>query len=87
MIFYEKGIEITEPKKIKQHILYYKKQELLGYLMFINNNSHILPPEYWEILNERRDSTLRELCMNNNKKLDLFSPHRHEGKIKRLSKW
>lgn len=86
MIFYKEGIEITEPKKIKQCISYYKKKELLGYAKFFNTGAHVLPTEYWEILNERRDGTLWELCANHDKKLDAFVPHKHEEKTKKLTR-
>ena len=72
--------------KIKQCISYYKKEKFLGDAKFVKTNEHVLPTECWEMLNERRNSTFLELCNNHNKRLDEFAPHRHECKIKKLTK-
>jgi len=86
MTFYKHGIEITDPKKIKKRISYYKQQQLLGDVKLVNTGTNILPQEYCRILNERRDCTIWELYGGYNEKLDAFAPHKHEVKVRKLIK-
>lgn len=82
--YYKNGIEITDSKKIKKCILHYKRQRLLGHKCFSSIDECKLPREYWDIISERRDSTLIEFLTYDDVKLDSFAPYKREGKIKRL---
>lgn len=82
--YYKYGIEITDPKKIKKCIAYYKRKQLLGHRSFSSTPKNELPRECWDALIERRDSTLLEFLSCDHGKLDIFAPHKHEGKIKKL---
>lgn len=84
--FYKYGIEITDPKKIKKCIAYYKRKQLFGCKSFSYIDEHILPREYWGVLNDRKDSTLIEVLSYDHERLDAFAPHKHEGKIKKLKR-
>lgn len=85
--YYSHGIEITDPKKIKKCIAYERILQLLGHRSFGSTGKNILPREYFDVLNNRRDSTLTECLTYDHEKLDAFAPHKHEEKIKKLSRF
>ena len=84
--YYKHCIEITDHKKIKKCIAHERRQQLLGHRSFSSINENILPREYFDVLNERKDSTFIEFLTYDHEKLDAFTPRKHEGKIKKLSR-
>lgn len=86
MTYYKHDIEITDPKKIKKCITYYKRKQLLGCRDYCSIKENVLPREYWHILSERRDSAFMEQFSRNNKKANAFKPYKREVKVKKLSR-
>lgn len=84
--YYKNNVKITDPKEIKKCIRYYKQQQLFGYRSFSSVDEKVLSRGYFDVLEDRKDSTLIGFKSYNHKKLDAFAPHKHEGKIKKLSR-
>lgn len=82
--YYKHGVKVTDPEKIKKCIRHYKKEQLLGHRSFSIIDENILSRECFDILEERKDSTVIEFLSYEDEKLDAFAPHKHEGKIKKL---
>lgn len=85
-IFYKNDIEITKPSEVKKCLAYIRWQRICGHRTFTSIGEGILPRNYFEILNNRRDSGLIEYFSHEYEKIDAFAPHKNEGKIKKLTR-
>ncbi len=82
-IYFKRGIQITDPKKLKLKMLKEKiKNQYYGYRTFTKCNQNVLPREYFDSLDKFGDMYARWW----HKKINAFAPSPNEGHIRKLSK-
>lgn len=87
-IYYRNGIEITNSIVLKALIFERMLiQKLFNNKKFSGISEHSLPREYWDILRVMGNNSLRDVYYGFAKRIDSFIPDKHEGKIKKLSKF
>lgn len=84
--FYVNGEKVTDPKELEKHRRAFRANQEAGHRSFSGVTEHVLPREYFDILDERGDSDLLE-ALEWHKKMNAFAPDKKEGKIKRLSRF
>jgi len=76
----------TDFRDIKETNIIKSRQQQIGKRTFVSGFEHELSEEYWNILNATSDNTVYEVLSGYDKKRNAFTPHKKEGKIKKLVK-
>ncbi len=84
--YYQNGVEITNPKKLKKRIEEEKRLQKKGHRSFGSIPEYVLPQEYFDILDDRGDNTLKNAILWHDK-INAFAPHIQEGIVKKLTKF
>lgn len=82
--YYENGQEITDPRKLKRRIEEARAEQRAGHRSFSGVSEHVLPREYWDVL-DRMGNNTSTAVLTGYEKTDIFAPHKQEGPIKKLS--
>lgn len=83
-IYYENGVEITDPKELKWRIAEQRRAQQAGQRSFVGIGTSELPREYWEALDQRGNNKLIDVLSGLENNIDSFKPAKEEGPIKRL---
>lgn len=84
--YYSNGIQITDPKELKKAIERERRSQQAGHRSFTGISDTVLSRDYWDVLDHLGDKTLADSIIFH-EKMDAFSPHKEEGKVKKLSRF
>ena len=84
--FYKNGEKIEDLRKIEKLRRNFRREQRAGRRMFIGTEEGALPREYWDVLDNRGDNTLKE-AIEWRERMNAFAPHPLEGKIKKLTRF
>lgn len=81
--FFAYGKEVTDPKELERRRREFRALQQAGHRSFSGIYEHVLPSEYWDVLDDRGDNSLID-AINWHEKMNAFTPAIEEGPIKRL---
>lgn len=87
MTYYKNGVEITELKELRRCIAQERRSQKSGHRSFGTISESVLPREYWNILDDRGDHTLRDVIEGWSERMNAFTPPKEEGPIKKLTRF
>lgn len=85
--YYEEGIQVTDPRRLKRIIAREERARKRGHRSFMGVSESILPKEYWDVLDDLGDNSLWDILGGWETKFDAFVPHKNEGPVKKLTKF
>lgn len=81
--FFAYGKEVTDPKEVEKKRRQFRAEQQAGHRSFYGIFEHVLPSEYWDVLDYRGDKSLIE-AIKWHEKIDAFKPNKEEGPVKKL---
>lgn len=81
--FYAYGKEVTDPKELEKRRRQFRAEQQSGHRSFSGVSEHVLPGEYWDVLDDRGDNSLID-AIEWHEKMNAFKPHKEEGLVKKL---
>lgn len=86
--FYDcNGEVVTDPLELKIRRKIFKSEQRAGHRMFSSVGEGPLPKEYFDVLNQRGNNSLRDIDEGFSEKINAFTPHKDEGPVKRLKRF
>ena len=79
-------MEVTDPKELKRLIAQERRSQKAGHRSFVEISETVLPREYWNVLDEMGNNSIRD-AIRWDKKINAFEPSEHEGSIKKLTRF
>lgn len=80
------GEVVTDPLELKIRRNIFKSRQRAGHRMFSSVGEGPLPKEYFDVLNQRGNNSLRDIAEGFSEKTNAFTPHKEEGPVKRLKR-
>lgn len=85
--YFEDGIEITDPKKLKRILARVERDRQRGHRSFMGVSEHVLSRDYWDVLDKLGDNSVSDILGGWCSKIDSFKPSVYESHVKKLRRF